>query len=192
MLATQKTWSSLVIALVVVAACHHAPPEAAPAPVQASAPKRTAELASGDSSRRATALADSLRLAREAAARDAASARAVLAQSIYFDFDRATIRDDQQSALEAKVPVLAGNSAFHIRVEGNTDERGSTEYNIALGMRRAAEAKRFLTDRGIAAARIETVSYGEERARCTTHEESCWQQNRRDDFNITAGGNGRP
>jgi len=185
-----KTCSAWAAALAVLAACHHAPPEAAPAPapVQASAPERTAELTSGDSLRRARAAADSLRLAEEAAA----AARAALVRSIYFDFDRAAIRDDQRGALEAKVPVLAGNRALHIRIEGNTDERGSAEYNIALGMRRAAEAKRFLTDRGIAAERIETVSYGEERQRCTTHEESCWQQNRRADFTITAGDRGRP
>lgn len=165
------------------AACHHAPPAMAPSPEQASAPKRTAELVSNDSLRRA----DSLRLAREAAARDAASARATLERQIYFDFDSASLRGDQESAAAAKAPILNRDQTLKIRVEGNADERGSAEYNIALGMRRAAEIKRFLTERGVDASRIETVSYGEERPVCTSHEESCWQQNRRDEFKITAG-----
>ena len=165
------------------AACHHAPPAMAPAPEQASAPKRTAELVSNDSLHRA----DSLRLAREAAARDAANARATLEQRIYFDFDNASLRSDQESAAEAKVPILSADRTLKIRVEGNGDERGSAEYNIALGMRRAAEMKRFLTERGVDASRIETVSFGEERPICTAHDESCWQQNRRDEFKVTAG-----
>jgi peptidoglycan-associated lipoprotein len=97
------------------------------------------------------------------------------------------MRSDQRPAAEAKAPILAGNPSLKIRVEGNADERGSAEYNIALGMRRAAEAKRFLTERGVDRSRIETVSFGKERPVCTAHEESCWQQNRRDDFRITAG-----
>ena len=169
------------------AACHHAPPAMAPAPEQASAPERMAQLVSNDSLQRARALADSLRLAREAAARDAASVRATLERQIYFDFDSASLRSDQESAAEAKVPILAANPSLKIRVEGNGDERGSAEYNIALGMRRAAEIKRFLANRGVDGNRIETVSYGEERPVCTSHDESCWQQNRRDEFKITAG-----
>lgn len=181
--------ASLSVALLAGVACHRAPPAlSTPAPVQASAPRRTAEVASDDSLRLARALADSLRLAREAAARDVASARAALVRPIYFDFDSSAIRSDQQSAIEAKAPVLSASPDVHIRIEGNTDERGSDEYNIALGMRRAAEAKRFLTERGVEAGHIETVSYGEERPACTTtHDESCWQQNRRDDFRITSG-----
>jgi peptidoglycan-associated lipoprotein len=179
--------SLVALTLAAFAACHHAPPAVTPAPEQASAPKRTAELASNDSLRRAQALADSLRMARDAAARESASARATLTRQIYFDFDSSSLRSDQRSAAEAKVPVLTGNTALRIRIEGNADERGSAEYNIALGMRRAAEMKRFLTERGVNGSRIETVSFGEERPVCTAHEESCWQQNRRDDFRITAG-----
>ena len=179
----------LSFALLAGAACHHAPPAViTPTPVQANAPARTAEVASDDSLRRARAAADSLRLAREAAARDVASARATLARPIYFDFDSSAIRSDQQSQIEAKAAILSASPDVHIRIEGNTDERGSDEYNIALGMRRAAAAKRFLTERGVEAGRIETLSYGEERPACTTtHDESCWQQNRRDDFRVTSG-----
>lgn len=170
-----------------VTACHHAPPAVAPTAEQANAPVRTAQLASNDSMQRARERADSLRLAREADARALAAARAMLTQSILFDFDRSAIRSDQQAAADAKAPILEANASVKIRIEGNADERGSAEYDIALGMRRAAEAKRFLAERGVDASRIETVSFGKERPACTSHEESCWQQNRRDDFKITAG-----
>jgi peptidoglycan-associated lipoprotein len=108
---------------------------------------------------------------------------------IYFDFDKSTIRSDAAATLDRKVPWLQANSGMRIRIEGNADERGSDEYNLALGQRRAASAKRYLVDHGIAADRFDLVSYGEERPVCTEHNEACWQQNRRDDFRIvTIGG----
>jgi peptidoglycan-associated lipoprotein len=110
---------------------------------------------------------------------------------IYFDFDKSTIRSDAAATLDAKVPWLQANPGMRIRIEGNADERGSDEYNLALGQRRAASAKRYLVDHGIAADRFDLVSYGEERPVCTEHNETCWQQNRRDDFRIvTIGGSG--
>jgi len=110
---------------------------------------------------------------------------------IYFDFDRSTIRPDAAATLDRKIPFLQANPGMRIRIEGNADERGSDEYNLALGQRRAASAKRYLVERGIAADRFDLVSYGEERPVCTEHNEACWQQNRRDDFRIvTVGGDG--
>jgi peptidoglycan-associated lipoprotein len=110
---------------------------------------------------------------------------------IYFDFDKSNIRPDAQATLERKLPWLNANPGMRIRIEGNADERGSDEYNLALGQRRAASAKKWLVDHGIAADRFDLVSYGEERPVCTEHNETCWQQNRRDDFRIvTIGGNG--
>ncbi|HKW48821.1 MAG TPA: peptidoglycan-associated lipoprotein Pal, partial [Gemmatimonadaceae bacterium] len=105
-----------------------------------------------------------------------------------FDFDKSDLRDDAKATLDAKVPVLTANPEVMIRVSGNTDERGSVEYNIALGQRRAAAAKRYLTERGIAATRIETISYGEGRPVSDGHDENAWAQNRRDEFEMTAGG----
>jgi peptidoglycan-associated lipoprotein len=110
---------------------------------------------------------------------------------IYFDFDKSTIRPDAAATLDRKIPWLQANPGMRIRIEGNADERGSDEYNLALGQRRAASAKRYLVERGIAADRFDLVSYGEERPVCTEHNEACWQQNRRDDFRIvTIGGDG--
>ena len=107
---------------------------------------------------------------------------------IYFDFDKSTIRSDAAATLDRKVPWLQANPGMRIRIEGNADERGSDEYNLALGQRRAASAKRYLVDHGIAADRFDLVSYGEERPVCTEHNEACWQQNRRDDFRIVTIG----
>jgi peptidoglycan-associated lipoprotein len=103
-------------------------------------------------------------------------------QPIYFDFDRSLIRDDAKSVMTANAEWLKANPNVKIRIEGNCDERGTKEYNQALGQRRASSAKKYLTDLGIAAKRISLISYGKEKPICTEHNEECWQKNRRDDF----------
>ena len=127
--------------------------------------------------------------AREKEAKDAAIrlATAALTATIYFDLDRSDITDETRTKLDAKVPVLTQNTGVRIRIAGHTDSRGSDEYNLALGQRRAAAAKRYLTDRGIDGSRIEIVSFGEERPTCTDEAEGCWSRNRRDEFEITGG-----
>jgi peptidoglycan-associated lipoprotein len=117
-----------------------------------------------------------------------ARARETLQAVVYFDFDRSELKSEESAKLDAKLPILRANPQVRIRIEGNADERGSDEYNQALGMRRAQAAKKYLTDRGIDAARIDIASYGEERPVCQEHEESCWFRNRRDEFVIVAGG----
>ncbi|MFN2603629.1 MAG: peptidoglycan-associated lipoprotein Pal [Gemmatimonadaceae bacterium] len=107
---------------------------------------------------------------------------------IYFDFDKSTIRPDAAATLDSKLPWLTANPGMRIRIEGNADERGSDEYNLALGQRRAAAAKKYLVEHGIDAGRFDLVSYGEERPVCTDHNEDCWQRNRRDDFVIVTIG----
>ena len=116
---------------------------------------------------------------------------AAITGPIYFDFDKSTVRSDAAATLDRKLPYLQANPGMRIRIEGNADERGSDEYNLALGQRRAASAKRYLVDHGIAADRFDLVSYGEERPVCTEHNEACWQQNRRDDFRIVTIGSDR-
>ena len=113
---------------------------------------------------------------------------AAITGPIYFDYDKSAIRADANATLMRKVPYLNANPGMRIRIEGNADERGSDEYNLALGQRRAASAKKWLVDHGIAADRFDLVSYGEERPVCTEHNEACWQQNRRDDFRIVTVG----
>ena len=123
----------------------------------------------------------------DAKARAVAAATAALTATIYFDYDRSDITDDSRTKLDAKVPVLTQNTGVRIRIAGHTDSRGSDEYNLALGQRRAAAAKRYLTDRGVDGSRIEIVSFGEERPTCTDESEGCWSRNRRDEFEITGG-----
>ena len=143
------------------------------------------EAARQDSIARANAAReDSIRRARDAME----STRAALTAPIYFDYDSDAIGDAGRSALDQKLAILQANSGVRLRIAGHADERGSDEYNLALGQRRAASAKRYLTQRGIADSRIEIISYGEERPAASGGDESAFAQNRRDEFEITAGG----
>jgi peptidoglycan-associated lipoprotein len=190
----------MVASATVLGACHKKP-EVAPAPAPAPAPTidSTAirdSIARAEQAAREAALArqraydDCVRRANEAAsaASEQEALRNTITTVIHFDFDKSDLRDDARAALDAKIPILTANPDVTIRIAGHTDERGSVEYNIALGQRRAASAKRYLTERGIAANRIETVSFGEGRPVAEGHDESAWAQNRRDEFEITAGG----
>jgi peptidoglycan-associated lipoprotein len=102
----------------------------------------------------------------------------------FFDYDKADIRSDARDALSQTAQFLKSHPELKVVLEGHCDERGSTEYNLALGDRRAASAKQFLTSLGITADRVETVSYGKERPFCSASNEECWQQNRRGHFVI--------
>ncbi len=108
----------------------------------------------------------------------------VLLEEIHFDFDKATIRPDAKAILEKHAKWLQANPQTKIQIEGHCDERGTNEYNLALGERRAQATKRFLVAMGIEAKRLSTISYGEERPLCTEHEESCYAKNRRAHFVI--------
>jgi peptidoglycan-associated lipoprotein len=100
----------------------------------------------------------------------------------FFDYDKADVRPDARDALSQTAQFLKSHSEVKVVLEGHCDERGSTEYNLALGDRRAAAAKQFLTSLGITADRVETVSYGKERPFCSASNEECWKQNRRGHF----------
>jgi len=106
------------------------------------------------------------------------------AESIYFDFDKSFIRSEYRSSLKEKAEYLKDNPNINTRIEGNCDARGTSEYNLALGERRADSAKAFLLSIGISPDRIETISYGEERPLALGYGEGAWAQNRRDDFVI--------
>ncbi|HXG04623.1 MAG TPA: peptidoglycan-associated lipoprotein Pal, partial [Candidatus Binatia bacterium] len=103
---------------------------------------------------------------------------------IHFDFDRAEIRPGDIPTLEANVQWLRDHAETLVLIEGHADERGTNEYNLALGERRARAARDFLVERGIAAERISIVSFGEERPACTERTETCWAENRRASFLI--------
>jgi peptidoglycan-associated lipoprotein len=182
-----------ILAAVLAAGCHHNPPEVAVTPNADSL--ALAERARADSAARADAEArareDSLRLAQQREAdsvaalqRSTEQMKQLLAMRINFDYDRSYIRPSDAQLLDQKVAVLQANPQVRIQVAGNCDERGSDEYNLALGNRRAISAKTYLLSHGIDAGRIETVSYGEERPLDPRHNETAWALNRNDQFSI--------
>lgn len=178
------------LALLSVTACRRKErPVQTPTPTvdaDAERARREAEARDAEARRRAEEEAEARRRAAEAEARTA-TARAALEATVYFAFDRSDLDTAARAALDAKLPVLQANPSIRIRIAGHTDARGADEYNLALGQRRAAAAKRYLTQYGIDAARIEIVSFGEERPVCSDDAEGCWQRNRRDEFTITLG-----
>jgi len=178
--------SLLILAGAVVVACAK-PPAPAPAPAPAAAPTVDSSRLR-DSLANAKRMADSASAERERQAAAVAAARSALVAKIFFDYDKSDITDQGKAILDAKVPVLSANPGIRIRVEGNCDRRGSDEFNLALGQRRAAAAKRYLTDHGIDAARIDIISYGAERPVAEGDAEDAYSQNRRDEFAIVAGG----
>jgi peptidoglycan-associated lipoprotein len=106
-------------------------------------------------------------------------------KDVFFDFDKFNIRADQKAALDANVAWLKTNPRAKITIEGHCDERGTPEYNLGLGERRANAVKDYLVSAGISADRIVTVSYGEERPFVLGHDEAAWKWNRRGHFVIT-------
>jgi len=123
---------------------------------------------------------DAERMKREAEAR-AKALRDELGDLIHFEFDKADIRASDQTILDRKAAILAANSTVRLQIAGHCDERGSDEYNLALGNRRAASAKRYLTGKGVAEGRLDVVSYGKERPLDPGHTEDAWARNRRDE-----------
>lgn len=188
---TTRATAATLLTVAIVAGCKHNPPPSAaatpaPAPYNADSARRAQAYADSvaNAERLAKAREDSIRAARERALADA---RSTVVAKIFFDYDQSELSADARGSLDQKLAVLKQYPDVHIRVEGNADERGADEYNLALGQRRAAAAKRYLVDHGVDESRIETISYGEERPACTGHDESCWSQNRRDEFVPTTG-----
>jgi peptidoglycan-associated lipoprotein len=103
-------------------------------------------------------------------------------KDVYFDYDKSAIRADQQGSIQANAQFFNQHTNMNFTIEGHCDERGSTEYNLALGDQRATAVKNALTAAGVSASRIKTISYGKEKPFCTESNEACWQQNRRGHF----------
>jgi peptidoglycan-associated lipoprotein len=106
-------------------------------------------------------------------------------KDVFFDFDKANIRDDQKASLNDNVGWLKANARAKVTIEGHCDERGTAEYNLGLGERRAKAVKDYLVAAGIAADRVTTISYGKERPFVLGHDESAWKWNRRSHFVMT-------
>jgi len=187
-------------AAVVAAGCGKKTPQTI-APVANADSAAAAERARADSAAAAQAEADrrqreeAERVARQreadslaALGRTTEAVRSTLASMIHFDYDKSNVRPDDAGTLDQKVAILQANPELRIRIGGHCDERGSDEYNLALGNRRAQAAKQYLVSHGIDGSRIETQSWGEERPLVDGHDETAWSQNRRDEFEIIGGG----
>lgn len=110
-------------------------------------------------------------------------ARGILSsESVYFDYDKAVLTEEARSVLAEKAAYMIKNPDIQVTIEGHCDERGSNEYNLALGERRAAAARKYLEDFGVSSTNVDTVTYGEERPVCRESQESCWKLNRRAAF----------
>lgn len=140
------------------------------------------EQAARDSAARARAAAEAAERARMALMND-------MSAMIHFDFDKSDIKSEDMANLDRKAAILMANPNVALRISGHADERGSDEYNLALGNRRANSAKRYLVNKGVPEGRITTASFGEERPVAMGSTEDAWAQNRRDEFEITGGGN---
>ena len=161
-------------------------PGAAPTPTCDKACQDALARARADSIDRANKARE--RMEADARARASAAARAAIEAVTLFDYDQSDLAADARAILDAKLPVLRANPGMRLRISGHADERGSDEYNLALGQRRAAAVKRYLTDQGIDGGRLDIVSYGEERPASEGGSEEAFRKNRRAEFEIVAGG----
>ena len=200
--------TAAVAALALVAACSRNPKPVAVAPPAPTAADQLRDQMHRDSLL-AAARADSLAKAQAATHADSvrnevmretvdsakdvtntglnATDAATMAERVQFDYNKSDLTSADLQLLQQKLTILQAHPQLVIQVAGNCDERGSDEYNMALGERRAAAAKRWLTAHGIADSRISIISYGEERPLDSGHDEDAWAKTRRDDFVVTRG-----
>jgi peptidoglycan-associated lipoprotein len=179
----RRSLVAISIGLTLVAtACHHKKPDVAPVPVNPTsapppAPPPTSTMAPPPPSSPGGSNLDAA----------AAGRVATMSDRIHFDYDKSDIKPEDTRRLDGKSALLKQFTALRIRITGHCDERGSDQYNIALGMRRATAAKTYLVQLGIDASRIDVASLGREVPIDPGHDESAWTQNRRDEFDIIAG-----
>jgi peptidoglycan-associated lipoprotein len=178
--------------MLMLSACGGGDPPPAPAPTgptQAEIDARNDSIAAARATEAARVAAerDAARREQERLNRAAEQARATIEATVPFDYDESDITAAGERILQAKLPILRSSPTLRLRLEGHADERGSTEYNLALGSRRAESVRDFLTGFGIASSRFTTTSFGEERPSVNRSDETAWSQNRRVEFVITGG-----
>ena len=188
----RRFFVAVIAATLVVGSCggDPPPPPAPPMADQDSLQRYRDSVAAAEADARRRAAEEAAARAEEAARQRAiAAARSTLEELVFFDYDMSDIRDDAASLLRRKVDILRASPQVQLRVEGHADERGSTEYNLALGNRRASAVRDFLTGFGLSESRFSIVSFGEERPLANGSNETAWARNRRGQFVITAGAN---
>ena len=196
---TNRFWRRLALLLVVpglmfAASCAKKPVVSEPAMIPAAEEEAEAErLAAEEEARAAQKALEERRLREERIRQEARERREreemaererFVNEDIYFEFDKSRLLPEAKEILSRKAKWLRANPDFSVVVEGHCDERGTNEYNMALGDRRAQSAKTFLVDMGIASGRLTTISYGEEKPVCPRHDEEAWAKNRRTHFVI--------
>lgn len=182
----------VLAATLLVAACKKdPPPPVVPAgPTEEELARRRADsIAAARSAAEAAAREAAEAEARAARERAMAAARVTLEELVFFDYDKSDIRDEAAGLLRRKADILRASPQVQLRIAGHADERGSTEYNLALGNRRAEAARQFLVGFGLPESRFSIISYGEEQPLERASNESAWARNRRGEFQITAGAN---
>ena len=182
-----------IVATFVLSACGGSPepppPPGPTGPTQAEIDARNDSIAAARDAEQARLQAerDAQRREQDRLNREQEQARSTLEAVVLFDYDEATITAASERLLRAKLPILRNSPTVRLRLEGHADERGSTEYNLALGNRRAESVREFLAGFGISANRFTTTSFGEERPAVNRSDEAAWAQNRRVAFVITGG-----
>ncbi len=165
--------TAVICIMMLSTGCKRKPPQPAPeTPPQVTEPMETP-------STEPTLTEDELRLIKLGEAQEILGS-----QDIYFAYDQSTLDEKAKSVLAKKAEYLVRNTDIQVTVEGHCDERGSNEYNLALGERRAASVKKYLVTYGVKESMINTITFGEEKPVCTDHAESCWSKNRRAAFNV--------
>jgi peptidoglycan-associated lipoprotein len=188
--APTKTTPFLVAAILIAGglACKKPAPVPQPAPPKVEAPKPVID----ESDARRQAEADQKRKAEAEAARKAAAmkeeeyrkAASAALKDVHFDFDKSAIRESDKPVLTAIADFMKAYPQATVIVDGNCDERGTVEYNLALGERRAHAAMDYIVSLGVPSSRISALSYGKEKPVCTESSESCWGRNRRAHFSL--------
>ena len=180
-----------IAATLILSACGGSPPPppSPSGPTQAEIDARNDSIAAARAAEeaRTDAEREAARREQERMNRARDQARATLQAVVRFDYDESVITAAAERLLRAKLPILRNSPTVRLRFEGHADERGSTEYNLALGSRRAESVRDFLSGFGISANRLTTTSFGEERPAVNRSDESAWAQNRRVEFVITGG-----
>ena len=153
--------------------------------VESAAAQQSAEEAAAAREAKLAQMSEADRQREEAAMMaEEAKMRAFVDEHVHFDFDKYDLKPKAMMILDEKAAYLREHPEVRVLIEGHCDERGTNEYNLALGDRRANSAKNYLVRSGVAESRITTISYGEEQPLCTEHAESCWWRNRRAQFQV--------
>ena len=181
-----------IVTTLVLSACGGStppPPPGPTGPTQAEIDARNDSIVAARAAEQARAQAerDAQRREQDRMTREADQARRTLEAVVQFDYDESVITAAAERLLRAKLPILRNSPTVRLRLEGHADERGSTEYNLALGSRRAESVREFLSGFGISANVFTTTSFGEERPAVNRSDEAAWAQNRRVEFVITGG-----